>query len=59
MACEDCRWENAEKRAREIAIALPEHRGGTIEFLEAIADTIAEKKHVTEKQLVDEEEVAS
>lgn len=51
MACDNCDWADAESRAHAVAEALPEWKTRSADFFESVASTIAEKRHVTERQL--------
>ena len=49
--CDDCDWDDAADRAREVAAALPEWKTNRRDFFEELADSIEERMHVTERQL--------
>jgi hypothetical protein len=49
--CDDCKWEDAGKRAKAIAGTLPSWRTRNVAFFESVAETIEEKKHVSERQM--------
>lgn len=49
--CNSCKWADAANKAEEVADALPSYQSKKREFLESVAETITEKRHVTDRQL--------
>lgn len=49
--CAGCEWKDAALRALDAAASLPAWKSIRIEFLEDVAATIEEKRHVTDRQL--------
>jgi hypothetical protein len=52
MACDDCGWKDAASRATDVADSMPEWKTNRIEFFHSLADSIEERKHATERQLM-------